>query len=53
MEKLAIILNNEKVKGMIAIITAVVMYYTPDHIDKIIEMCLAALGISKLTLTKK
>ena len=53
MGKLAILLNNDKIQGIVAIIAAVVMYYTPDHIDKIIEMCLAALGISKLTLTKK
>jgi len=52
MGKLSIFLNDEKVQGIVAIIAAVAMYYTPDHIDKIIEMCLAALGISKLTLTK-
>jgi hypothetical protein len=52
MGKLAILLNN-KVQGIVAIIAAVVMYYTPDHTDRIIEMCLAALGISKLTLTKE
>ena len=53
MEKLAILLNNEKVQGMVAIIAAVVMYYTPDHIDRIIEMCLAGLGVSKLIITKE
>ena len=26
------------------------MYYTPDHIDRIIEACLMALGIQKLTI---
>ncbi len=52
MGKLAIFLNNDKVQGIVAIIAAVAMYFTPDHIDKIIEMVLAALGISKLTITK-
>ena len=53
MGKLAILLNNDKIQGIVAIIAAVVMYYTPDHIDKIIEMCLASLDSSKLPLTKK
>ena len=53
MENLKSIIENEKVKGAIAIIAAVIMFYTPDHIDAIIEMCLAALGIGKLTLVKK
>lgn len=43
-------LQSEKVAGVIAIIAAVVMYFTPDHIDKIIELCLTALGIKKLAL---
>ncbi len=46
-------LTNEKVKGALAIVAAIIMYYTPDHIDLIIETCLAAMGISKLTLEKK
>ncbi len=53
MEKLAVFLNNEKVKGIIAITAAVVMYFTPDQIDRIIELCLAGLGISKLVITKE
>ncbi len=53
MDELREFLSNEKVKGIIAIIAAIVMYYTPDHIDKIIEMCLGGLGISKLLLTKE
>lgn len=52
MEKLSTFINNAKVQGIVAIIAAIVMYYMPDNIDSIIEMCLAALGISKLTLTK-
>ncbi len=53
MGKLAIFLNNDKVKGIIAIAAAVVMYYTPDQIDKIIELCLAGLGISKLVISEE
>ena len=53
MEKIKNFLTNEKVKGAIAIAAAILMYYTPDHIDLIIETCLAALGISKLTIEKK
>lgn len=53
MEKLAILLNNEKIQGIVAIIAAVVMYYTPDQIDRIIELCLAGLGISKLVILKE
>ena len=53
MGKLALFLNDEKVKGVIAIAAAVVMYFTPDQIDRIIEVCLAGLGISKLVITKE
>ena len=53
MERIRDLLKNEKVQGVIAITAAIIMYFTPDHIDAIIEMCLAALGIGKLTLVKK
>ena len=53
MEKIIKFLNNERVKGLIAILAAITMYCTPDHIDLIIETCLAALGISKLTIEEK
>jgi hypothetical protein len=43
---------NEKVKGIIAIAAAVVMWFTPDYIDAIIEAGLAAFGISKLVIKK-
>ncbi|GHU15424.1 hypothetical protein FACS189449_13020 [Alphaproteobacteria bacterium] len=43
---------SEKTKGTIAIIAAVVMYFTPDYIDAIIEAGLAAVGISKLVIKK-
>jgi hypothetical protein len=44
---------NEKVKGAIALIAAVVMYFTPDYIDRIIESLLGVYGITVLTLQKK
>ena len=53
MDKIKELLTNEKVKGIIAITAAIIMYYTPDHVDRIIETCLAALGISKLTIGNK
>lgn len=53
MENLIVIIYNYKVYGVGAIIAAVATYFTPDHIDKIIEMLLAALGITRLTLTKE
>lgn len=53
MEKLLEFIHDEKVQGCVAILAAVVMYFTPDCIDKIIEMCLAAMGIQRLTLKKE
>ncbi len=50
MDKLKAILANEKVKGAIAITAAVVMFFTPDHIDLIIESLLTAFGLQKFTL---
>ena len=50
MEKIKAFLNSEKTKGAIAIIAAVVMYFTPDNVDRIIEACLMLLGIQKLTI---
>ena len=50
MDKLKEMISNEKVRGLIAIAAAVIMYYTPSHVDAIIETLLAALGIQKLVL---
>jgi hypothetical protein len=47
------IITNEKIKGIIAIAAAVVMWFTPDYIDAIIEAGLAAFGISKLVIKKE
>jgi hypothetical protein len=47
------IITDEKTKGIIAITAAVVMWFTPDYIDAIIEAGLAAFGISKLAIKKE
>jgi hypothetical protein len=47
------IIENEKVKGAIALAAAIIMYFTPDYIDTIIETGLTAFGISKLVIGKK
>ncbi len=52
MDNLKSIIENEKVKGAVAIIAAVIMFFTPNHIDLIIESLLAAFGIQKLVLKK-
>ncbi|MDR3179406.1 MAG: hypothetical protein LBT70_00715 [Holosporaceae bacterium] len=53
MNTLKEIIANEKVKGIIAIAAAVVMWFTPNYIDAIIEAGLAAFGISKLVIKKE
>jgi hypothetical protein len=47
------IVTNEKIKGAIAIIAAIVMYFTPNEIDRIIEIGLAYFGISKFVIKEK
>jgi hypothetical protein len=46
------IITSKKTKGAIAIIAAIAMYFTPDEIDRIIEIGLAYFGISKFVLKK-
>jgi hypothetical protein len=46
-------ITSEKIKGIIALIAAVVMYFTPDYIDAIIEAGLVAMGITKLVIKKE
>lgn len=53
MDEVRKFLSNEKVKGGIAITAAVIMYFTPDHIDLLIETLLGAFGISKFVIDKK
>ncbi len=45
--------TTERIKGIIAIIAAIVMYFTPDEIDKIIEILLGMFGISTFAITHK
>jgi hypothetical protein len=45
MTNLKDLILNDKTKGIIAIAAAVVMWFTPNHIDAIIETALAAFGI--------
>jgi hypothetical protein len=47
------IITNEKAKGVIALVAAVVMWFTPDYVDAIIEAGLAAIGITKLVIRKE
>ena len=47
------ILTDPKTKGIISVVAAVVMYYTPDQIDTIIEGLLGAFGISQFMIIKK
>lgn len=45
--------NLNKIKGIVAIVAAIVMYFTPDDIDRIIEGMLALFGVSTLIITEK
>ncbi len=45
-------ITSEKVSGLLAVIAAIVMYFAPDEIDRIIETFLIAFGIPKLVITK-
>lgn len=45
--------ESDKLKGLIAVIAAVVIYYTPSHVDLVIESLLAMFGIQKLVLKEK
>ena len=42
-----------KVKGIVAIGAAVIMYFTPDEVDHIIEGLLSVFGISTLVIGDK
>lgn len=53
MNEIKSIITNDKVKGLLAVIAAIVMFYTPDYVDRIIEALLAAFGIEKLIITKE
>ena len=50
MDKIINIITSERFKGIVALVAAVVMYFTPDHIDKVIETVLGAFGITALII---
>jgi hypothetical protein len=52
-ENLRDAITSDKVKGIVAVTAAAVMYFTPDHIDRIIESLLGVYGITALSLKKK
>ncbi len=45
--------KRDNLKGIIAAIAAVVIYYTPSHVDLVIKSLLAMFGIQKLALKEK
>lgn len=47
------IITSPKIKGIVAIGAAVVMYFTPDEVDHIIEGLLGVFGISTLVIGDK
>ena len=53
MNKIINIITSPKFKGLIAVGAAVVMYFTPDEVDHIIEGLLGAFGISTLVIGDK
>ena len=40
-------------KGVISFIAGIVMYFTPDNIDQIIQMVLLALGMTDIFVVEK
>lgn len=53
MTNLKDLILNDRTKGIVAIVAAVITYFTPDSIDVIIESLLGIYGITVLTLRKK
>jgi hypothetical protein len=53
MQNLKDLILNDKTKGIIAIVAAIITYFTPDSIDVIIESLLGIYGITVLIIQKK
>ena len=53
MDKVLQIIAGDKFKGVAAVAAAVVMYFCPDEVDKVIEGFLSIFGISCLAINKK
>jgi hypothetical protein len=45
--------TSAKFKGIVSVVAAVVMYFTPDDIDKVIETLLGGFGITTLVIGDK
>lgn len=45
--------NSKKIRGIISIVAAIIMYFTPDSIDSIIEGLLLLLGIDEFLVIEK
>ena len=45
--------ESDKLKGLIAVIAAIVIYYTPSNVDLVIESLLAMFGIQELILKEE
>jgi hypothetical protein len=52
LHKIIELLKSDKFKGAVSVIAAVVMYFTPDHVDGIIETLLGAFGITTMIISK-
>jgi hypothetical protein len=50
LKKLLELISSRKFKGIVSVVAAVVMYFTPDNIDHIIMTVLGLLGISRLII---
>jgi hypothetical protein len=46
-------LTDNRVKGIVSLIAAVIMYFTPDNIDAIIQTGLIAYGATVLMIVEK
>ena len=53
MNMISSIFTRDKIKGIVSIVAAGVMYFTPDHVDRIIEGLLATFGVSQFIFQKK
>lgn len=47
------IVTSPKVKGLVSLLGAGIMYFAPDHIDVIIEGLLGAFGCTQFFITPK
>lgn len=53
MNKILTFITGERFMGIVSLVAAGVMYFTPDHIDNVIEGFLVLIGAPKLIVRKK